>query len=279
MKIIQIFFIQAISGSIFREVDAIIKSPMRIINLLASSIPAQVIAFMQYVMVQTFLTMGLEMIRLVPIVMGFIRKNLGPSLTPKERNKIWLGLRPIENYEVWKDLGLKPVLYNLELADVLSNLILFFMIIFAYACLSPALSFLMCFIFGLLETCYRNQLIYVYSPENDSGGQLWPNAVKILIVCLIIAEITLFGVMGFKKGIIAAPLCLPLLIATVLFMQYLKQQHYIVPNRLPSIDCSLEDKRAMEGICEFSQGLYLQPALKTKTLEPENGKEVIKDTV
>jgi hypothetical protein len=223
--------------------------------------------------------MGLEIIRLVPIILGFIRKKLGPSLTPKERNKIWLGLRPIENYEVLKELGLPPVLYRLELADVLSNLILFFMITFAYACISPAMSFLMCFIFGLLETCYRNQLIYVYSPENDSGGQLWPNAVKVLIACLIIAEITLFGIMGLKKGIIAAPLCLPLLITTVLFMQYLKQQHYIVPNRLPSIDCSLEDTRNVDGNYDFLQNMYLQPALKTKTLEPENLKETTKDTV
>lgn len=236
---------------------------------------------MQYTMLQTFLGMGLELIRLVPIIIGFLRKKLGPNLTPKERNKIWLGLRPIEIYDVWRESGLPPVLYTLELADVLSNLVLFFMIIFAYSCISPPMCFLMCFIFWLLETCYRNQLIYVYSSDNDSGGQLWPNAVKVLIACLIIAEITLFGIMGLKKGVIAAPLCLPLLIVTVLFMQYLKQQHYIVPNRLPSIECSIEDMTNDDADnYEFLHcGMYLQPALRTRTLEPDTTTEVIKDAV
>jgi hypothetical protein len=183
-----------------------------------------------------------------------------------------LGLRPIEKYEVWKDLGLPPVLYRLQLADVLSNLMLFFMITLAYACLSPAMCFLMCFIFRLLETGYRNQLIYVYSPDRDYGGHLWPHAVKILIICIIIAELTLFGVLGYRKGIIAAPLCLPLIVVTVLFMEFLKQQHYLVPYRLPSINCSLEDKKNSDMSYDFLQNMYLQPSLKIKTLEPENSK-------
>jgi len=255
----------------------VVKSPIRLIDILASSIPGQISSLSQYVIVQTFLTMGLELIRLVPITLGCIRRYVGPNLTPRERSSVWLGLRPIEKYEVWKDLGLDPILYRLPLADVLSNLMLFLIIVLAYGCLSPAMCFLMCFIFRLLETCYRNQLIYVYSPDRDYGGHLWPHAVKILIVCIIIAELSVFGVLGYQKGIIAAPLCIPLLIFTYLFMEFLKQQHYLVPYRLPSINCSLEDKTNSDMSYDFLVNMYVQPALKVKRLEPEILKELNSD--
>ncbi len=221
--------------------------------------------------------MGLELTRVIPISLGFIRRYLGPNLTPKERSTVWLGIRPIEKYEVWKDLGLDPLLYRLPLADVLANLMLFLIIVLSYACLSPAMCFLMSFIFKLLETCYRNQLIYVYSPDRDYGGHLWPHAVKILIICIIIAEVALFGVLGYQKGIIAAPLCLPLIVFTVLFMEFLKQQHYLVPYRLPSINCSLEDKKNSEMSYDFLENMYVQPVLKIRQLEPEVSKAVNSD--
>lgn len=42
-------------------------------------------------------TMGLEMLRVVPLGLAFVRNFVGPNLTEEERKKPWKVFTPLEN--------------------------------------------------------------------------------------------------------------------------------------------------------------------------------------
>jgi hypothetical protein len=59
----------------------------------------------------------------------------------------------------------------------------------------------------------------------------------------------------------------PLLVGTILFNMYIKQQHFTVPNRLSSRDCLKKDlqNQGREGMSfDFVRRAYVQPALQSK---------------
>uniref|UniRef100_A0A7S4JEF4 CSC1/OSCA1-like 7TM region domain-containing protein n=1 Tax=Odontella aurita TaxID=265563 RepID=A0A7S4JEF4_9STRA len=257
--LIQLFFVKMISGSIFDSLQDMIENPTDIPKFLAESVPKQATSFMQYVIVQTVLNLGFEIIRVGPIVTAWIRGKFGPNLTEKERETPWMGLTPIS------------VAPEFDFADVQANLILYYMIMFVYSVLAPITIFVMGGAFLLFSMCYRHQLFFVYSTENDSGGLLFVHFARLVVACMIFAEITLMGVLLLQKGAVAGPAMLPLIIITVLFNMYMKQQHYRVTENMPSILCVEEDVSNIGEIdLDFVKGEFLQPALQTRYLQPDN---------
>ena len=93
MKIIQIFFVQAISGSIFGSLNDMLNSPSKVVNLLATAIPKQVKSFIQFVLVQMFMGCSVEVLRLIRVALGFARSRIGPNLTEMidclRRPRLW----------------------------------------------------------------------------------------------------------------------------------------------------------------------------------------------
>lgn len=261
-QIIQTFFVSTFSGSITSEITNIIANPSSAIDLLASTIPGQSSYFMQILFVQTFLGQGLELVRVIPVAIAYARSYVGPNLTDKERNTAWLGLNPLA---VPGDFGF---------ADVLSNGILYFMVVFVYGTLAPVTNWFMAFCFVIMISGYRNQLMFIYPPTPDSGGQLWIQFFGISQTMVLIAEITIFGYLSLKKATLAVPLMIPLIVITILFNFYIRQRHFLVSQRLPSRTALKKDlQNQAKGPLDMSfvRRKYVQQALQSKeSLYPEN---------
>merc|ERR1719469_1467014 len=105
-----------------------IRDWTRIVTLLAVSVPRQVASLGQYVITKTFLGCALELLRVVPIIIAFVRK-FGPNLTEKEKNLVWMGMAPLS------------VPMEVDFPQILSDLMVYFMILFVYASISPVMSF------------------------------------------------------------------------------------------------------------------------------------------
>jgi len=267
-QIIQIFFVQAISGSIFDKLKDMIDEPSKIIELLATSIPTQVKSFIQFVLVQMFLGCSIEILRLVRVAMGVARNRFGPNLSEKERNSKFLFLEPISATEQME----YPMLY--------SEMALYFMVNLIYSCIAPVMSYFMLLTFGVLSVVYRHQVIYIYSDENDKGGKLWPCMIHLLITCMLISEVTLIGIMFLKEGIVAASLLVPLLACTVLFLFYIKQEHFRITEFVPSTICNEQDIRNHDTLdLSFLRDKYLQPPMKVKISYPENDIRIISEEI
>jgi len=258
--IVQIFFVQAISGSILAVLEEVIDQPLKIISYLAVSVPSQVKAFIQFVQVQNFLGCALELLRLPRVVMALLRERIGPNLTEKERNTPYMGILPMSEPE------------EMEYPMLFAEMILYFMINLVYSCIAPVMSYILLICFGLLNLVFRHQLIYTYSRENDDGGKLWSSAIMLLITCMIISEFTLIGIVFLKKAFIPGVLLIPLIAGTFLFTSYIKQQHFLVTQCVPSTLCSAVDKASKDLDLSFLKEKYLQPALHVAVKEeyPDN---------
>ncbi|KAL7556781.1 hypothetical protein ACA910_005223 [Epithemia clementina (nom. ined.)] len=260
--IIQTFFVSAISGSVIQTITEIIEDWTKVIDLLANTLPAQGTYFMQILLVSTATTAGVEMLRLIPIALAILRRHIGPRLTEKERSKIYVGLRPLSCPQ------------DFEHADYTAQLVLYYMVLFVYAVIYPMTPLITSVCFVFMGAMFRGQFIYVYDKYPDSGGKLWAHYIQVMLTCMIIAEITIFGLLGLKKAVQQLPLFLPLLFITILFNFYIRQIHFRVASYLPTRECLIEDHR--EGAFDIStaRGAYLQPSLAAdKELLPETEKK------
>lgn len=259
-KVVQTFFVSAVSGSIFAALMQLASDPVPIVlDILGRKLPAQASFFMQLMLVQSFLGMGLELLRPVPCAIAAVRRILGPGVTDKERAAPWMGLNPLSSPGPF------------DQPNSLSSVMLMYVILLAYAVLSPVTCFVMAFCFGVMTVTYRNQFINIYDPRSDTAGLMWPRAIRAAVMCLVVAELMVVAVLSFKKAAGPSPLMVPLIIATILFYRYLGQQHYRVAEQLPLECCSRADAENAGGDewNDCAQGKYLQPALKPFEMDVE----------
>ena len=117
------------------------------------------------------------------------------------------------------------------------------MVFLVYAVISPITCFVTAFCFVYMGSMFRHQFVYIYPAQPDSGGKIWMGFIRILLVCLLVAEITsmcrllrchlcrslqadaktvvvvvailctVIGLLALKKAKIAIPLFIPLLVS------------------------------------------------------------------
>jgi len=133
---------------------------------------------LQIVFIGTVIPVGVELLRVVPLVLATLRRRFGPNLTDKERNATFLGLRPLSD---------PP---DFPHADLLSQIVLYFTVQLVYAVIAPVTSFVLAFCFLYLGAAYLHQIVFIYPTKPDSGGKLWTRFIRILITCMLIAELT-----------------------------------------------------------------------------------------
>mmetsp|Transcript_41542 Transcript_41542/g.100007 ORF Transcript_41542/g.100007 Transcript_41542/m.100007 type:complete len:923 (-) Transcript_41542:1031-3799(-) len=260
--IIQTFFVQAISGSIVSEISNMFRRPELIIDLLATSLPRRGIYFIQVVLVDTVISLATELLRVSAVAQAIIRSKVGPDLTEKERNTSFLGVRPLAD----------PLKFYH--AQNLSNCVLYFVVFFVYATIAPIASFFVGICFFFKAAAYRHQFVYIYPTFPDSGGHLWANFFKLLPWCMTIGQIVLQGMLGLKKQPIANALMLPLTIATILFQIFVKQQHFLMTQYLPTREAIGADHRYSNNEdFSFVEGKFVQPELREREKFPDNGNE------
>ena len=263
--IIQTFFVSTFSGTLFQSLHDIIEDPESAVSMVAKGLVNQSAFFIQLTIVQNLVPLGIELLRISPLIQEglgtLLKRIMGYNLTEKEHNMSYLGLRDIADpleYPFGNELG--------------SKTILLLMVIYVYGCIAPFTAYVSLAIFTLTAMAHRNQFIYVYPIANDSGGRLWLNFTKTSIICMIVAETILCAILFLKKSIIAGALLIPLIVVTVLFHQYFSRRHYMVTFFLPLGDCAETDKMNEEGGMshEWLVDAYLQPALKDRVKHPSN---------
>ena len=259
--IIQTFFVSAISGGITAQLNNMIKHPKAIVDLLANSLPAQSIFFVQIILVSTFIGQSLELLRVGPISKAWLRSRLGQNLTETEKNTTYFHLRPLSDPN------------SFQHAEVFAQTMLYFLVIFVYATIAPLTCYFAAFCFLILSCGFRHQFIFNYPTKPDSGGKLWIGFIGLSLTCMLIAQITLAGMLALKKATYATPAMVPLMIMTIIFNFYIREETFCVTNHLPTRECLRVDKMHHtngEKDYTFLLGKYLQPALQSRYVFPES---------
>jgi hypothetical protein len=139
--------------------------------------------------------------------MAALRGCIGPRLTEKERKKSYFGLRPLCDPKEFEHADFTAQLVRelfvlhqtrfetmldtpLTLKNLLPFQVLYFMVLFVYAVISPMTPIITgaCFLF--MGAMFRHQFIHIYPKHPDSGGKLWANFIEIMLSCMLIAQIT-----------------------------------------------------------------------------------------
>lgn len=156
--IIQNFVVISLTGSIISELGNILGQPERIVGLLANSLPDQSTFFLQILLVDSFTSLGMELLRLVDGGIGLVKKLFHKKHVPLQ----------------------EPA--PLQHGKTLASLVIYFMVFFVYVAIAPITSVFIGLLFLLMGVTWRHQFFYIYPSFPDSGGRLWVRLFKLLPV-------------------------------------------------------------------------------------------------
>ena len=204
-QFINFFIITVLAGAVLNEITSLINNPTSIVSLFGQSIPTVATQFLNYVIIQTFVSWPMSLLSGVRLIIGTLQYKL-LSVTEYERDSAHSGIT-LSYGEQWpQDL-------------------LIYIIGVSYAIISPViLPFVFMYhVFGCI--CVKYQSLYMYdTPEFETGGMYWSLAFNRMCASLIIAQITLLGLFGLKQAPIQAGFCAVLIPATVLYAMQINQK-------------------------------------------------------
>ncbi|KAM1875517.1 hypothetical protein FF1_042965 [Malus domestica] len=235
-----VFFVNVFTGSVISQLS-VFSSVKDIPAQLANAIPAQAKFFMTYVLSSGWASLACELMQIYPLLCNYFRR----FILRKGR---------------YNDSLSFP--YHTEIPRVL----LFGFIGFTCSILVPLILPFLLVYFVLAYFIYRNQILNVYIAEYESGGQYWPMIHNTVIISLVIMQIIALGVFGLRKSPIASGFTIPLLIFTILFNEYCRQQfHPLFKNQVAEIliDMDQKDEEAgrMEEVYQQLHTAYCQSPL------------------
>ncbi|KAK7316328.1 hypothetical protein VNO77_35281 [Canavalia gladiata] len=237
-----IFFANVLSGSALYRVNVFLE-PKEIPRILGEAVPSQASFFIAYVVTSGWTTIASELFQLTKLISNFISRifcrnsddNFEPPSIPYHSEIPRIRL-----------FGLLGVTYF-----ILAPLILPFLLI--YFCLGYIV--------------FRNQLLKVYVPKFETGGEFWPTVHNSTIFSLVLMQIIAIGIFGLKKLPLASGLTLPLPILTLLFNEYCQKRFFPIFKDYPA-ECLIKKDRAdpnEHNMSEFYDKLanaYDDPSMK-----------------
>lgn len=220
-----VFFVNIFTGSLIRQLS-VFSSVKDIPAQLANAVPAQAKFFMTYVLSSGWASLACELMQIYPLLCNYFR-------------------RFILLKDGYNDTLTFP--YHTEIPRVL----LFGFVGFTCSILVPLILPFLLVYFVLAYLIYRNQILNVYIPKYESGGQFWPMMHNTVIVSLILMQIIALGVFGLRRSPIASGFTIPLLIFTLLFNEYCRQRfHPIFRNHVSEILMEMDKKDEQSGRME-----------------------------
>lgn len=255
-QLIQIFFVTVIVGTVLDSLEEIVDQPKKLIGMLGRSMPQQSTFFISYVIIRTGLSLVLELLRVVPLLLSGLFYIFAPKLTKREREGTWLGLRSISSTDAFDPTS--------EFAD--SFLVM--LVTLTFAPIAPLVCYFTGWYFFVADIVYRRQVLFVYKPMSFALGAYWPRLYNFLIVALVVAQLTLIGLLSLKKAPVQVVLVAVLVITVLLFNHYMVQLFPRVAKHLPVTECArldaLRGQRDRTATFSFLDNVYRQPAMGEK---------------
>ncbi|EGG22185.1 hypothetical protein DFA_04303 [Cavenderia fasciculata] len=215
-QVFNVFLISAIAGSIFQSLESIVNNPSTIITLLSTALPGQAFQMINLIMIAS-VGVFLQVLRLIELIVKSIRIRYFVSTK-----------RQLE--EVQK---CGPFSYS---TSYTTNL-LYLQICLAYSTLTPFILIFGTIYFMGAYLAQKYNIIWVNTPNYQSGGSLYPLAYRRSIVGLIIYQLVMIGVFNVYDFFWGNLVIIPL-VATLLFWAHCeflfchKSEHGILDSRI-----------------------------------------------
>jgi hypothetical protein len=258
----QILLIVSLASSVITTVDLILNQPREILNLLAGSngggLPGASSYYISFVILNAFVYVPLELLQLSAwLCYPFTKCCCAPSKTARDIAKL-------------KATG--TFMYD----SATARWLVIFVIGLTYAVIAPLLLPFCAMYFGIAYITYAYVLFYVYEKDFQAGGILWPMVFSRICYGLLIAQLTLLGLIIIKQAFVAAAFLLPLPGLTILFRTFCMEQYYPLSVTLSmqtalDVDNKHKQKNADGTVSDtpfLTEFQYLQPSLLHQTTLP-----------
>ena len=220
-QVLNVFLVTTIAGTIFDTIALIIEKPESAFEMLGNSLPRMSSFFITFVIMKTFLGLGMEMVRIVTMFQGIFRFLIFPNATLRTKRKVLFGLRAMD------DPGWFPF------HKVLAQDMLVVVISVVFAVVAP-LVLLPCALFFLVSrVMWTHQHLYVYESVFESGGQFWPKIFRRFVFGLIIAQMTMTGQFILKEARHEAYATIALMFLTYFFLRSTRARYDPTSSTLP----------------------------------------------
>ncbi|KAL3676401.1 hypothetical protein R1sor_026349 [Riccia sorocarpa] len=210
--VFNVFLGVTLFGTLFNSADSIKEltraqtfSFNSLVNLFGERLPPNATYFITYITLKGFVGFGLELSRVVPLIMFHLKKRFRCK-TEKEVQ------------DAWAPRSFKYI-------PSVPNDLLVITITLAYAVIAPLILPFGLIYFGVGWFVQRNQAQRVYVPEYETGGRMWPHIHSRILVGLFVSQITMLGYFGLKKFPYVF-LLLPLPFITLLFARICRKVYY-----------------------------------------------------
>ncbi|XP_057436035.1 CSC1-like protein HYP1 [Lotus japonicus] len=236
-----IFFANVLSGSALYRLNYFLE-PKEFPRVLAEAVPVQASFFIAYVVTFGWTNIASELFQLIPLAYNYI-------------NRTFIG-------DGDDDFEAPSIPYHSEIPRIL----FFGLLGVTYVILAPLILPFLLVYFCLGYIIYRNQLLNVYVPKYQTGGEFWPTVHNYTIFSLILMHIIVIGIFGLKKLPLASGLTLPLPIVTLLFNEYCQKRFFPIFRAYPA-ECLIKKDRedqndpAMSEFYDKLTNAYNDPAL------------------
>ncbi|WOL07883.1 hypothetical protein Cni_G16632 [Canna indica] len=240
--VFNVFLGVTIGGTLLGNLQKIIDQPKDTISLLGENLPKNATFFLTYVALKFFVGYGLELSRLVPLIIFHIKKK-------------FLCKTEAEVKEAWA-----PGAFSY--ATRVPNDMLIVTIVLCYSVIAPIILPFGAVYFGLGWLIARNQALKVYVPKYESNGRMWPHIHTRVITALIVYQVAMFGYILILKRFYWAPFMIPDIIASFIFSYLCKKHFYLAFFHTP-LEVACQGAKEIPNM-EAIYTAYIPPCLSSE---------------
>lgn len=220
-QVLNVFLVTCIAGTIFDTVAIILENPEKAFSILGNSLPRMSSFFITYVVMKTFLGLGMELSRVVALLQGIARFILFPSATLRTKRRVLFGMRAVD------DPGWFPF------HKILAQDMLVVVIGVVFAVVSPLVLFPCALFFLFSRVMWTHQHLFVYESCFETGGQFFPKIFRRFVFGLIIAQMTITGQFILKEARQQAYATIFLMFLTYFFLRSTRARYDPTSSTLP----------------------------------------------
>ena len=254
-QVVTVFFGSFLAGSVANQFKQLINDPGSIVTLLGTAVPQTAIFFMTYVTLQAMLTTPLNILRIVPFIIFWIKSKFLAS-TERAKARLWQN---------------QMFSYGTVVPD--DNIINLLGLTFCLICpiIAPAALIYFC-------TTYivrKHDLLYVYRQPYQAGAMAWPRIFKQICTALFIFQLVMICLLALKKSVAGPIIIVPLPFLTFVFMGSVSSTFWRPMEALSLMAASELDKKesgvatsAIDAITGVDvDALYLSPSFTVSDAE------------
>lgn len=224
-----------VTTSVVETVKRAYSNPIEVLNQIGSTLPKPAAFFINFIIIKALSGLPSELIRMPAYLTHIVKVLFVDELTEQNRAQVVIGCRSLTH----------PGGFNY--GKFLAEHTLLFVYSMCYSCLAPLILPAGFFFFAGAFLVYKQQLLFVYEPEYETGGKMFKLILRYTFTGLFVTQFVVFVMLVTKFAYEDIPFFLPLPIATYFAKDLIIKWYGRLENHVPLSLAVAKDVRFWRG--------------------------------